>query len=110
MLATHPAVRVPGAVESHVRPQVIDVPVRPRRHVRVVRKAGAHASRSQRAAYVNVETTVQLERAEFADLDPLFSGTKEDQCVSSAFRFHERFAFRRRPRARTGLEGAMRMR
>ncbi len=86
MLATDPAVRVPDAVEWHVRPQVIDVPVRPRRYFRVVRKAGAHASRSQRAAHVNVETAAQFERAEFADLDQLVCGTKEDQSVSSGFR------------------------
>lgn len=86
------------------------MPVRPRRYVRVVRDAGAHASRSQRAAYVNVETAAQFERAELADLDQLVSGTKEDQSVSSTFRFHESSAFRRLPRARPGLEGALRMR
>lgn len=93
-----------------MRPQVVDVPVRPRRYLRVVRDAGAHASRSQRAAYVNVETAAQFERAEFADLGQLVSGTIEDQSVSSTFRFHERSAFRRLPRARTGFEGALRMR
>jgi hypothetical protein len=90
MLAANPAKRVQDAFEPQVRPQVIHMPVRPRRLLRVVRDAGAHASRSQRAAYVNVETAAQFERAKFADLDQPVSGTREDQSVSSAFRFHER--------------------
>ena len=93
-----------------MRPQVIDVPVRPRRYLRVVRDAGAHPSRSERAADVNVETPAQFERAEFSDVDQLVSGTTEDQSVSSAVRFHERSAFWRLPGARTGCEGTMRMR
>ncbi len=86
------------------------MPVRPRRYLRAVRDAGAHASPLQPAAYVNVETSAQFERAEFADVDQLVPGTKEDQSVSSAFRFHERCAFRCLPRAMTGFEGTLRMR
>ena len=93
-----------------MRPQVIDVPVRPRRYLCVVRDAGAHPSRSERAADVNVETTAQFERTESSDLDPLVAETTEDQSVSSAFRFHEGSAFWRLPGARTGCEGTMRMR
>jgi hypothetical protein len=78
MLATNPVVTIPDPVETHLGPQVINVPVRPLRHLAMVRDAGAHASRPERAAYVNIETTLKLHEREFPDLDLLFPGTKKD--------------------------------
>ena len=78
MLATNPVVRIPDPVEACVGPQVINVPVRLRRYLLVVRDAGPHASRPHGAAHVNVETSPELERAEFPDLDQSCPGTRKD--------------------------------
>jgi hypothetical protein len=78
MLATNPVVRKPDPVEASVRPQIINVPVRPLRHLLMMREAGSHASQPERAANINVETSSQFEGAEFPDLDALFPATKKD--------------------------------
>jgi hypothetical protein len=78
MFAANPAIGVPDPVESGVRPQVIDVPVRPLRCLLVVRNAGAHASRPEGAAHINVEAGSKLEGTELPDLDQLVPGTIED--------------------------------
>jgi hypothetical protein len=78
MLATNPAMGIPDPVEPRMGPQVINVPVRPPRHLLMVRDAGPHPTRPQGAAHVNVETTAQLEGAESPDLDQLIPGTKKD--------------------------------
>lgn len=78
MLATSPAVRRPNPVEPGVGPQVINMPVRPLRHLLMVRDAGPQASRPQGAADVNVETSTQFEWTEFPDLNPLLARTKEN--------------------------------
>jgi hypothetical protein len=44
----------------------------------MVRNAGAHTSRPERAAYVNIKTPLKLQRGELPDLDPLSPGTKKD--------------------------------
>jgi len=78
MFATDLAKRVPHAVEPRVMPQVIDVPVRPRRYHRVMRDAGADASRSEGAAHIDVEPASKLKGSEFPDLNQLAPGTEED--------------------------------
>jgi len=78
VFATNRIVRIPDAVEPRMGPQVIDVPVRPRRNLPVVRDAAADASRPQGTADINVETSSQLEYAESPNLDQLIPGTKED--------------------------------
>jgi hypothetical protein len=88
MLATNPAVRIPDPLKTSLGPQVINVPVRPLRNLVMVRNARAHTSRPERAAYVNVETSLKLQRGELPDLDPLSPGTKKDQSVGAAFRCH----------------------
>jgi hypothetical protein len=44
----------------------------------MVRHAGPHTSRPERAAYVNVETSVKLQWAELPYLDQPFLGTEKD--------------------------------
>jgi len=78
MLVTNPAMGIPDPVEPRMGSQVIDVPVRPLRHLLVVRDAGPHATRPQGAANINVKTSLQFERAESPDLDQLIPGTKKD--------------------------------
>ena len=78
MLATDLVVRIPDPVEASVGTQVINVPVRSLRHLLMVRDTGLHTSRPHRAANVNVETSSELQRAEFPDLDQVIPGTKKD--------------------------------
>jgi hypothetical protein len=78
MLATSPVVRIPDPVETGMGSQVINVPVRSQRQLLVVRDAGPHTSRPERAAYVNVETSAKLQWAELPDLDRPFLGTEKD--------------------------------
>jgi hypothetical protein len=69
---------MPDPFEADTGPQVIDVPVRPLRHLLVVRDSRPHTSRPQGAANINVKTSSQFERAEFSDLDQLIPWTKKD--------------------------------
>jgi hypothetical protein len=78
MLATNPVVRIPDPVDTGMGSQVINVPVRSRRQLPMVRDAGLHTSRPQGAAHVNVETAPKLQGAEFPDLDQSFLGTEKD--------------------------------
>jgi hypothetical protein len=78
MLATNRVVRIPDAVEVGMGPQEINVPVRWLRHLPMVREAGSHTSRPDRAAHIKVETSSKLQGAEFPDLDSLLPGTKKD--------------------------------
>jgi hypothetical protein len=78
MLATNPVVRIPDPVETGMGSQVIDVPVRSRRQLLMVRHAGSDTSRPDRAAYVNVETSSKLQWAELPYLDRPFLGTEKD--------------------------------
>ena len=77
MLATDPVVRIPDPDEAGMGSQVINVPVRSRRCLAMVRDAGLHASRPQGAAHVNVVAAPQFEHTEFSDLDPLWTGTRK---------------------------------
>jgi hypothetical protein len=78
MLATNPVVRIPDPVETGLWPQVINVPVRALRILLMVRDAGSHTSRPERAAHVNVEPSSKLQAPELSDLDPLFPEAKKD--------------------------------
>jgi len=78
MLATNRAVTIPDAVESRMGAQIINVPVRPLRHLPMVRHAGADASRPQGTANISVETSMQVEHAESPNLDQHVPGTKKD--------------------------------
>jgi hypothetical protein len=78
MLATNPVVRIPDPVETGMGSQVINVPVRSRRQLLMVRDAGSDTPRPDRAAHVNVETSSKLQWAEFPDLDQLSPGTEKD--------------------------------
>jgi hypothetical protein len=78
MLATDPVVRIPDPLEAGMGPQVINVPVRSLRHLLMVSDTSSDASRPNRAANVNVETSSKLQWAEFPDLDQLLPGTKKD--------------------------------
>jgi hypothetical protein len=78
MLATNPVVRIPDPVETGMGSQVIDVPVRSRRQLLMVRHASSDTSRPDRAAYVNVETSSKLQWAELPYLDQPFLGTEKD--------------------------------
>jgi hypothetical protein len=78
MLAANLAVRIPDPVEAGMGPQIINVPVGPLRDLLVVRDAGLNAARTHGAAHVNVETSSQLECAEFPDLDHVSSGTRKN--------------------------------
>jgi hypothetical protein len=78
MLATNPAARIPDPIETGVGAQVINVPVGAWRQLLMVRDAGPDTSRPDRAADVNVETSLKLQLAEFPDLDQLSPGTEKD--------------------------------
>ena len=78
MLATNPVVRIPNPVETGMGSQVINVPVRSQRQLLMVRHAGPHTSRPDRAAYVNIETSAKLQWAELPYLDQPFLGTEKD--------------------------------
>jgi hypothetical protein len=78
MLATNPVVRIPDPVEAGMGSQVINVPVRSRRQLLMVRNAGSDTSRPVRAAHVNVETSAKLQWAELPYLDRPFLGTEKD--------------------------------
>jgi hypothetical protein len=78
MLATNPVVRIPDPVETGMGSQVINVPVRSRRRLLMVRNAGSDTSRPVRAAHVNVETSAKLQHSELPYLDQPFLGTEKD--------------------------------
>lgn len=105
MLATNPVVGIPDPLEADMAPQVINVPVRPRRHLLMVRDSRPHTSRPQGAAHVNVETSSKLERAEFPNSDQLSPGTKKDQSVGAAFCCYDRPARLCRRNCRHGVSG-----
>jgi len=92
MLATNPAVRIPDPVETGMGSQVINVPVRARRQLPMVRDAGSDTSRPHRAAHVNVETPSKLQYSELPYLDRPFLGTEKDQSVGAALCRHDRSA------------------
>jgi hypothetical protein len=58
--------------------QVINMPVRSRGYLAMVRDAAPHTSRPQGAAHVNVETATKVQGAEFPDSDQSFLGTEKD--------------------------------
>ena len=105
MLATSRIVRIPDPVDAGMGPQEINVPVRAVRHLLMVRDAGLNASRPQCTANVNVETSSQLECAEFSDLDQLSSGTKKDQSVGATFYCYDCSVRRCRRNRRHGVRG-----
>ena len=78
MLATNPVVRIPDPVETGMGTQVINMPVRSRRQLLMVRDAGSDTSRPDRAAHVNVETSSKLQYSKLPYLDRPFLGTEKD--------------------------------
>jgi len=75
MLTADAADGIPDVIEACVGPQIINMPMRPLRHLLVARGASPHASRSQGAADINVEASAQSECAEFPDPDAHGPGT-----------------------------------
>lgn len=67
MLPAGRVMRVPHAFQLGVQTQMVDVPVRPRRQLPVMRQSGADAAGAEGAADVNVPTGPQRQVAQPCD-------------------------------------------
>ena len=85
MLAAGRVVRVPYAFQSGMQTQMVDVPVRPRRPLAVMRQSRAHAAGSKGAADVDVPTGPQRQVAQPPDAQATgFVGDKDQRIGSRA--------------------------
>jgi len=60
MLQTPSVETVADFVESGMRSQVVDVPMRPKRELAMMGESGMDASRPERAANINVKARLKL--------------------------------------------------
>ena len=86
MLSAQRIATVPEPVHTSVRPEVIDVPVRPHGSPHVVSDSGPQASRTQRSPDINVESRLKPYRAELSDLNSQRHRAEEDESVRTSFR------------------------
>jgi len=82
MLQTPIVETVPDVFDLAMRPQVVDVPVRPARELAMMGKPGPDASGSKRAADINIEARPEPQSAEPSSLDQVSRSRRKNQDVS----------------------------
>ena len=86
MLPADRVVRVPYAFQSGMQAQMVDVPVRPRRPLAVMRQPRANAAGTEGAADVHVPAGAHCQVAKPPDAQAASLGRGEEQGISSRVR------------------------